>query len=177
MSAAVDGRHLQVWSARKDEQAALGALGVTGAFVAPTDADPRVTLNGFSANRAGYFATTDVQVDPGTDDKGRPVTTVTVTVKNRAPDGPPSILLGMDPSDVGGKSLGTFATDVNVYLPKGVDRDVVPGERPRSDAVRMGRARGTRGELAAVHRAGQERRRPSDVSRPVGARSRVSGSP
>ena len=90
---------------------------------------PRVTLNGFSANRAGYFATTDVPVDHGTDDKGRPRRRSTVTVKSRAPDGPPSILLGIKPSDVGGKSIGTFATDVNVYLPDGCDRHVVPGER------------------------------------------------
>ena len=60
MSDAVDGGHLQVWSPQKDEQAALGDLGVTGAFVPPTDAEPRVTFNGFGANRAGYFATTDV---------------------------------------------------------------------------------------------------------------------
>ena len=86
----------------------------------PTDTAPTVTLNGFTANRAGYFATTDVHVEPGTDAQGRPETTVTVTVTSRAPDGPPSILLGIKPGDVGGKSIGTFGTDVNVYLPLGV---------------------------------------------------------
>jgi hypothetical protein len=116
-SEAVLGGHLQVWSAHTEEEQKLGALGVTGAFQMPTYDDPQVTLNGFSANRAGYFATTDVQVEPGTDEKGRAVTTVTVTVQNHAPNGPPSILLGIHPKDVGGKALGTFATDVNVYLP------------------------------------------------------------
>jgi hypothetical protein len=119
MSTAVDGGHLQVWSPLPDEEAALGSLGVSGAFVTPTDATPQVTLNGFTANRAGYFATTDVQVDHATDAEDRATTTVTVTIKNSAPTGPPSILLGINPGDVGGRPLGTFGTDVNVYLPAG----------------------------------------------------------
>ena len=45
---------------------------------------------------------------------------MTVTLKSRAPDGPPSILLGIKPGDVGGNPIGTFGTDVNVYLPHGV---------------------------------------------------------
>jgi hypothetical protein len=117
MSAAIDGHHLQVWSANGGEQAALGPLGVTGAFVPPTDSEPRVTLNGFSANRAGYFASTDATVSSGPDDRGSLLTTVAVTVTSSAPTRPPSILLGSKPGDVGGKSLGTFATDINVYIP------------------------------------------------------------
>jgi hypothetical protein len=76
-----------------------------------------VTLNGFGNNRAGYFAKTTVTVAARTDAKGRSGATVTVVIDNRARSGPPSILLGVHPGDVGGKPFGTFATDINVYLP------------------------------------------------------------
>jgi hypothetical protein len=115
-SAATEGQHLQVWCVRTEEQAVLGALSVTGEFQTPTATTPTVTLNGFGANRAGYFATTDVRTESGTDENGL-TTTVSVTVRNRGPNGPPGLLLGVTPDDVGGRSLGTFATDVNVYLP------------------------------------------------------------
>jgi hypothetical protein len=116
MSAAAVGGHLQVWSTHPNEEQQLATLGVTGAFPVPNDDTPQVTLNGFSANRAGYFSTTKVRVQPATDEQ--PVTTVMIAIRSRAPKGPPSILLGIRPSDVGGKAIGTFATDVNVYLPK-----------------------------------------------------------
>ena len=115
------GGHLRVWSSDPKEEAELDELGVSGAFVPPTAQTPVVTLNGFSANRAGYFAKTNVAVDHGRDEQGRPTTTVTVKIHSDAPTGPPSILLGVSKGDTGGKPIGTFATDVNVYVPKGSD--------------------------------------------------------
>ena len=87
------------------------------------------------------------------------MTTVTVTVKNRAPDGPPSILLG-DQAERRGREVDRDVRDRRQRVPaRGRDRDVVPRERTRSDAVRVERARGARGELAAAHRAGRARQR------------------
>jgi hypothetical protein len=120
VSEAVAGRHFQVWSADPREEAQLGGLDVTGDFKMPTIGTPTVTLNGFTANRAGYFVSSDVQTVSSTDDVGRTMCRTTITLVSRAPTRPPSILLGIRGGDVGGKPLGTFGTDINVYLSEGV---------------------------------------------------------
>ena len=159
ISSSVAGGHLQVWSADAGEETALTELGADGSFELPADGSPVVTLTGFTSNRAGYFAKKNVEVERGVDAKGRPTMTVTVTIENRAPDGPPSILLGMHPSDVGGKPIGTFGTDVNVYMPKG--STVVSASENGRDEIpyRVGRARGARCQPVDPDR--RRARRPS----------------
>jgi hypothetical protein len=89
----------------------------------PSDGSALVRLNGFTANRAGYFAETSVDQVGGTSDDGAIIRTITVRVKNTAPhNGPKSILLGMSPGDTGRKPIGTFGTDINVYLPADATR-------------------------------------------------------
>ena len=90
----------------------------------PNDGSPLVTINGYTANRAGYFATTHTSVTRD----GRLVTT-TVTITNSAPSGPPSILLGMTRGDTGGRPLGTFGPEVTLYMPPGSTqvKDTVDG--------------------------------------------------
>src|SRR4051794_17618000 len=107
MSTAASGGHIRVWSKHIDEEASLSALGVTGAFALPAGGGPVVTLTGFTNNRAGYFSKRTVQVGREVDDHGQPVEHVSVTVANRAPTRPKSILLGINPADVGGKPIGT----------------------------------------------------------------------
>lgn len=116
---AAEGRHLQVWSPNAEEEAILSQLGVAGAVAFPGDGSPLVTLNGFTANRAGYFVTTAVHVERKPTPTGGELITVTIRLTNDAPSGPPSFLLGLTPADTGGGPLGTFGTDVNVYLPQG----------------------------------------------------------
>jgi len=128
ISDAASSGHLRVWSAHPSEETALGTLGVAAAFEAPTQT-PVVLLNGFANNRAGYFAVESTHTANDGD-----TTVLAVRIKNRAPSGPPSILLGQRPQDVGGNPLGTIGTDVNVYLPSGArvgsvevnDKRVVP---------------------------------------------------
>jgi hypothetical protein len=115
---AAGGGHLRVWSTKPLEERELASLGVSGAFDEPTATAPVVTLNGFSNNRAGYFASSRSAVSYGEDEQGRPTTTETVTIHNNAPAGPPSILLGLTKGDAGG-AIGAFGTDVNIYIPRG----------------------------------------------------------
>ena len=58
-SASADG-HLQVWTSDANEEAQLDSLGVSGRFALPADGSAVVRLNGFTPNRAGYFAQTSV---------------------------------------------------------------------------------------------------------------------
>ena len=117
-SASADG-HLQVWTSDASEEAQLDSLGVSGRFALPSDGSALVRLNGFTDNRAGYFAKTSVkQSSAPAPEAGSTKRTVTVRVENTAPsNGPKSILLGIHPGDTGGKPIGTFGTDINVYLP------------------------------------------------------------
>jgi hypothetical protein len=117
MAQSADGGHLKVWSTQADEETQLNALGVAGDFVAPTDGSADVRLNGWTPNRVGYFIDKRVTTEQGVDDQGRPTTTVTVTLTNHAPTGPPSVLLGTTKRAVDGKSYGTFGTDILVYVP------------------------------------------------------------
>jgi hypothetical protein len=122
-----DGGHLHVWSTQPEEEQGLDALGVSGAFRLPADGSPVVTFNGYTANRAGYFAKITQDVERSIDADGNTVVTETVTIHNTAPSGPPSMLLGHSGADTGGKPLGTFGTDVNVYMP--LDAEVLSTEQ------------------------------------------------
>jgi hypothetical protein len=112
---AVDGEHLQVYATDPQVQDALVTLGVDGKVELPPDDEPFVVVNGLTANRAGFYASYDVEVDETTQPDGTVVTTVTTTLTNDAPaDCPPSILCGTGPG-----ARGTFGASVNVYMPVG----------------------------------------------------------
>jgi hypothetical protein len=113
----VNGGHLKVWSADPAEQSDLVGLGVAGNFVPPPDGSADVRLTGIFPNRVGHFIDTEVATERGVDDEGRSTTSVTVTVRNHAPTGPPSVLLGANKRSVDGKEYGTFGGEVTVYVP------------------------------------------------------------
>lgn len=115
MAKAVRERHLQVFSRHQPEEAALQELGATGRLrLGPNPL--MVVWQDAIAARAGYFAhksvTHRVRLNP---DRSATVSTE-VTLENKAPDHPPSGLLG---SGTEGDPVGYFAGFVNVYAPKG----------------------------------------------------------
>ncbi len=77
-----------------------------------------MVLQGFSDNRAGYFATTDVSATQEAMPDGTTEVTATVTLHNAAPTGPPSILLGTAESE---SKMGAFQAQLQVYLPEGAE--------------------------------------------------------
>ena len=156
MSSAVDGGHLQVWSTRPGRAGSAGTARRDRSVRRTDRRRPAGDLNGFTANRAGYFATTDVQVARhGTDDEGQPDDHGhRRPYRTAAPDGPPSILLGhRSGATWAGSRSGTFGTDLTCICRRRAPSTSfqVNGRR---DAVRVGRTRGPRGELAAADRAG-----------------------
>ncbi len=114
MSAGARSGHLAVYSTDAESQQTLERLGAAGVFD-PGENPLAVVWQDASANRAGYFAehTVGSQVTLGTDGSARARTTV--TMRNEAPDGPPSELLG----DGRGMPVGSWGVDVEVYLPVG----------------------------------------------------------
>jgi hypothetical protein len=111
-------RHLQVYSTVSEEQAALELLGVAG-VIEPSDNRLLVTWFGAGASRAGYFIEKEISYEARLAADGSAEVTVSATMINEAPSGPPSILLGgLDPRDV---PAGHWSMFVNVYLPPGAE--------------------------------------------------------
>lgn len=123
---AIEERHLQVYSADPTQQQALTDLGASGEVRFASSQPPLVVLQGFSDNRAGYFVTTKVTSSKRELQGGVIEVTATVTLRNAAPTGPPSILLGTPTFQA---TRGLFQTQLQVYLPPGaqVVRSTVDG--------------------------------------------------
>ena len=108
-------RHLQVYADRDGEQALLGTLGVAGSFE-PGPNPTAVVWQDATNNKAGYFAHKEVHHRVELRPDGSAAVSTRITLHNRAPGGPPSVLLGYGKS---GDPPGTYAAYVNVYLPRG----------------------------------------------------------
>jgi hypothetical protein len=130
----VDERHLQVYATDRTQQQALTDLGATGAVRFSTGQPSLVVLQGLSDNRAGYFVTTKTTSSTRDLPDGGTEVTVTVTLHNSAPTGPPSILLG---TPTFGSTKGSFQTQLQVYLPTGakVVKSTVDGKAGFLDLV------------------------------------------
>ena len=111
----VADRHLVLFSTTKREQALIRGLGAAG--VADAGRNPLTwTATSTAPNLAGTYArwvTTQV-VTLDADGSARIKTTV--ELQNRAPDGPPSALLGRA---FGAELVGAWAADLRLLLPKG----------------------------------------------------------
>jgi hypothetical protein len=130
----VAGRHLVLFSTTKREQALIRGLGAAG--VADAGRNPLAwTATSTAPNLAGTYArwvTTQV-VTLEADGSARIKTTV--EFQNRAPDGPPSALLGRA---FGAERVGAWAADLRLILPKGADG--VTGETSTPSETVVGEA-------------------------------------
>lgn len=118
LSRAATERHLQVYSTDPTEQQALTDLGAAGEVRLSPEQPSLVVLQGFTDNRAGYFVTTETTSSTTDLPEGGTEVTVTVTLHNSAPTGPPSILLGTATSQ---SPEGMFQVQLQVYLPEGAE--------------------------------------------------------
>jgi hypothetical protein len=115
MSRAARERHLQVYAARSEEQGLLGNLGVAGSFE-PGSNPVAAVWQDATNNKAGYFAHKEVTHRVELQGDGSAEVSTRITLDNRAPDGPPSVLLGTGKS---GDPPGYYAAYLNLYLPEG----------------------------------------------------------
>ena len=114
ISRSVEERHLQVYSTREDEQAIIGDLGVDGSV--DLGANPLYVIwQDFVQSKAGFFADRSVSVTAQIRSDGSALVTTTARLRNEAPSGPPSILLGTGED---GLAVGLNQMLVNAYLPE-----------------------------------------------------------
>jgi hypothetical protein len=114
LTEAAAARHLQLYMTREEEQRLVARMGAAGDPAIP--ANPlMVAWQGASASRAGYFAepSIDYRAELGRDGSAR--VTLRAALRNTAPHGPPSILLG----DGNGEPVGGYTAYAMVVLPEG----------------------------------------------------------
>lgn len=116
LGSSIADRHLQVYATDPAQEQSLTDLGAAGEVRFSTGQPSLVVLQGFSDNRAGYYATTRVTSSQEELPDGTTEVTVTVTLHNSAPTGPPSALLGTAGSQ---STEGSFQAQLQVYLPAG----------------------------------------------------------
>jgi hypothetical protein len=117
LARATSERHLQVYSADPTEEELLRQLGASGGV--ELGPDPiLVAWDGATANRAGYFAEKSIAYRAELQPDGSAHVTIRLTLRNTAPSGPPSILLG---GRGAGVPIGTYWAYANVYLPQGAE--------------------------------------------------------
>jgi hypothetical protein len=113
MSASVEERHLQVFATDPQDESILDRLGASGR--ATLGANPLyVVWQDFVSSRAGFFARKSVSDVVTLASDGSAQIRTTVTLHNRAANGPASTLLGR-PQE--GEPVGYYAAIANVYLP------------------------------------------------------------
>jgi hypothetical protein len=126
MSTGTRSGHFAAFSTSPDTQAILARLGAAGRFELG-DTPLAVVWQDAAANRAGYFADLGVSSSVTLAPDGAATVRTDVSMRNEAPDGPPSILLG---GLEGGAAPGYWGVDVEVYLPTDAERPRVRVDVP-----------------------------------------------
>jgi len=128
-------RHLSVWSARAQEQAALVDLGIAGAVEAPPGGDlHHVSVNNVGANKLDYYVDRDLQVAVELDDDVARVSQ-RVRFRNLAPEDLVPYVAGFD-------RPGLVVSLVEMSLPPAAQEPVLTvGGEPWRGQVRTGPSR------------------------------------
>ena len=126
MSGAVEAGHFAVYSVESAEEQLLVDLGADGAFEAGNN-PLAVVWQDAVASRAGYFADKPVSMAVSLDAEGTATVSTEATLRQDAPDGPPSTLLG---SGSGDTPVGGWAANIEVYLPVAAEEIRVEATRP-----------------------------------------------
>ena len=126
MSGAVGAGHFAVYSVEPAEEQVLVDLGADGAFE-PGDNPLAVVWQDAVASRAGFFADKPVSTAVSLDAEGTATVSTEATLRQDAPHGPPSTLLGYGSGDT---PVGGWAANIEVYLPVAAEDVRVKATRP-----------------------------------------------
>lgn len=120
---AVRTKHLKIYSRDDGDQRALEELRADGGYEA---AGPNIQLvfnNNAVPSKVDYFLTRTIDTEVRVDQDGTALVTTKVTLRNTAPDGPPSLLLGPniagDPKGLENDTPGINRMFLDVLLPRG----------------------------------------------------------
>jgi hypothetical protein len=129
LATAVRTQHLKLYSRHRQDQHALSEVGADGAFASQSTNNPQLIFNdNVSANKVDYFLQRTINTTVSLTQREEARVLTTVTLENRAPDGPSSLLLG---PYVKGDSPGINRMVLNLLLPHQAEVDgyAVDGRR------------------------------------------------
>jgi hypothetical protein len=116
LATAARTQHLKLYSRDRQDQRALSEIGADGAFTSQSTNNPQLVFNdNVSANKVDYFLHRRINTTVSLTQREEARVLTTVTLENKAPDGPSSLLLG---PYVKGDSPGVNRTVLNFLLPK-----------------------------------------------------------
>lgn len=120
--------HLKVFTAADAERAALGGLGLDDGYDPGVDAVQMVFHNNYGVNKVDYYLRRALDTDVSLGADGAATVTTSVRLDNRAPDGPPSPLLGLAGGAV---PPGTNRMTLSFLLPAGAVPERLEVDRRR----------------------------------------------
>lgn len=114
---AVSSRHLSIYSRNSRSQRVLREIGAAGEYASKDDANVQMIFhNTYSINKVGYFLRRSISTDIELTERGEALVTTRIGMRNRAPEGPPSLLLG---PGVKGDPPGMNRMLFNLLAPRG----------------------------------------------------------
>lgn len=121
---AVAGRHLLLWSAGADQEAAFEAIGADGMLQGD---DLGVALLNRGGNKLDQFVTSTVRLEPvGAPQEGRQSYQMVVSVTNAAPEGLPPYVAGPHPQSTHPEGTWEGVAAVTLPAPAGAMATVAP---------------------------------------------------
>ena len=94
LRAAASSGHLKVFVSDEAAQESVESLGAAGGYPL-TEANPQIVFqNNYGVNKVDYFSNRSIVTDIELTEDGNAEVTVSATIENRAPSGPPSLLIG-----------------------------------------------------------------------------------
>ncbi len=116
---AVETKHFKVFTRRANEQQALAKLDATGNFETEGDNIQLVFNNNAVPSKVDYFLRRTIDTQVTLTEAGRALVTTTVTLRNTAPSGPPSLLLGPNSQEAVPLEPGANRMFLDILFPKG----------------------------------------------------------
>ena len=115
ISEAARTRHLMVYSTDGSAEEALGVVGVSGEYSSPETENVQMAFrNAYTVSKVDYFLREDIATDVRLSRQGDATVTTRMTMRNTAPDGPSSLLLG---PGIEGDQPGFNRTLLNLLVP------------------------------------------------------------
>ena len=114
---AASTRHLSVYSRTSESQRALREIEAAGEYGPKRETNVQLVFhNNYTVSKVGYYLERSISTDIELTERGEALVTTEVTMRNLAPDGPPSLLLG---PGVQGDEPGLNRMLFNVLVPRG----------------------------------------------------------
>lgn len=88
-------RHLSVYTRTRDSQRAMSQVEAAGEYVRSDENNVQLVFhNNYAVNKVDTFLERSISTDIELTERGEALVTTRIDMRNRAPDGPPSLLLG-----------------------------------------------------------------------------------